>query len=94
MIASTSSASPYGAGRQGASRPAPRRWSFTVTLEAQDAIARHPADAPAPRRIDADLEGLLTDGAVVCLPNLARSAARAFNAGNGFLPGQIIDRSI
>jgi hypothetical protein len=94
MIATTRSAIPSGAGRTALPRPAQRRWSFTVTIEAALAAAVHAAEAPAPRRIDADLEGLLTDGAAVALPNRAHSAARAFGAGNGFLPGQIIDRSI
>ena len=49
-------------------------------------------DAP-PRPIASGLEELRWDGTPV--PAAARivAAARAFAAGNGYLPGQIVDRS-
>jgi len=73
------------------------RRAVRVTLAVEPAAAAaapRPAPRPRPRRVAAGLEGLLTDGARVAQPNPALSAARAFAAGDGFLPGQIIDRSI
>lgn len=75
-----------------------RQWygarGLTVTVDLTAAAGGRAAPRPAPRRLVADLRGLLTDGALVqpLAPSLA--AAAAFTAGDGFLPGQIIDRSI
>jgi hypothetical protein len=45
------------------------------------------------RPLAAGLQGLLWAGAPPPGPALAAEAARAFRAGNGFLTGQLVDRS-
>lgn len=49
-------------------------------------------DTP-PRPIASGLEELRWDGTPVPAPARIVAAARAFAAGNGYLPGQIVDRS-
>lgn len=94
MIASARSTLSSGHGQPGLIAPSMRRWNVTLTVDAAAAPAGRPARAPKPRAFTAELEGLLTDGAGLALPDRARAAARAFGAGDGFLPGQMIDRSI
>jgi hypothetical protein len=50
------------------------------------------ADTP-PRPVASGLEDLRWDGTPVPAPARVVAAARAFAAGNGYLPGQIVDRS-
>ncbi len=90
MIAATRSAISSSLGQPGPSGYLARFWRVALMLEQ----ARRPAPAPRPRRVAAGLQGLLTDDAALSLNDRAGAAARAFTAGDGFLPGQIIDRSI
>ena len=92
MIAPTRSASLADPGLWAGAAGTQRRWRPTLRAEAE----HHPRPAPPqrPRRLASHLDGLLTDGAAVALPARAEAAARAFSAGSGFLPGQIIDRAI
>lgn len=92
MIAPTGSDMSSGLGMRARAAVPGRRW--TVTLGLGEAPAPRPAPRPLPRRVAAGLESLLTDGAPVRPLAPALYAAQAFSAGDGFLPGQIIDRSI
>jgi hypothetical protein len=69
----------------------PRGWRLAVLL-APEAVTR-PAPRPDPRPLAASLDALLCDGAPVSARPAALEARRGFGAGNGFLPGQIVDRS-
>lgn len=69
-----------------------RGWILSVDLTGT--VARRPAPRSQPRRVAGGLEGLLTDGAAVRQLASSRAAAQAFAAGDGFLVGQMIDRSI
>jgi hypothetical protein len=74
-------------------RPAaPLRLALAV-IDAEAAAPR-PAPRPRPRRLVAALEGLVCDGVPLADPAATRAALRAFTAGDGFLPGQIVDRVI
>jgi len=53
----------------------------------------HAAPRPDPRPLAGGLDGFLCDGAPVTARPAALEARRGFAAGNGFLPGQIVDRS-
>jgi hypothetical protein len=53
-----------------------------------------PAARPQPRPPTGCLQTFVHDGSRIAWTDRARSAARAFAAGDGILPGQIIDRSI
>ncbi|MBP7241678.1 hypothetical protein [Amaricoccus sp.] len=64
-----------------------------VVAEPAGAASR-PAPRPAPRRVAADLEALACDGVRLRDVAAARAALAAFTAGDGYLPGQIIDRAI
>ena len=67
------------------------RSSFATS--SQDTCRRCTAARQAARKTATGLEELLWDGTP--LPQGARiaAAARVFSEGNGYLPGQIIDRS-
>ncbi len=71
-----------------------RARSLGVVLAVAPVTALRPAPAPRPRRVASGLQDLLTEGAAPPHPRPAWAAARAFSAGDGFLPGQIIDRTI
>lgn len=93
MIAPLASAIPTGPGGFGPGVGRAGRWGVVVDVRAA-AAPRRAAPPPRPRACAASLEGLLTDGSALRVPNRTAAAARAFSAGDGFLPGQIIDRSI
>jgi hypothetical protein len=79
----------------GFGHPARRAYGLTLALAVQATPTPRRAAPPLrPRPCAASLQCLLTDGAPLRLPDLARVAARAFSAGDGFLPGQMIDRAI
>lgn len=71
-----------------------RARSLGLVLAVAPVGAARPAPAPRPRRVASGLQGLLMEGPPPPHPAPARSAARAFSAGDGFLPGQMIDRTI
>lgn len=68
--------------------------SLGLVLAVAPVGAARPAPAPRPRRVASGLEGLLKEGAAAPHPSPAWAAARAFSAGDCFLPGQMIDRTI
>lgn len=68
-----------------------RGWRLAVLL-APEATAR-PAPRPDPRPLAVSLDALLCDGAPVSARPAALEARRGFGAGNGYLPGQIVDCS-
>jgi hypothetical protein len=84
----------------GPNRPRPRLGAFTparglgLVVAVAPVRAVRPAPAPRPRRVASGLEGLLTEGTAAPHPSPALAAAQAFSAGDGFLPGQMIDRTI
>ena len=91
MITSTSSASLADRGSWADPVVASRRGRLTLQVEA---VAFRLSAPPAqPRRLASALGGFVNDGAPVAL-GASAAAARAFAAGTGFLPGQIIDRVI
>ncbi len=92
MIAPTGAAVAFDLGRRAQASAAARVLALALGLE--PLRAARPAPRPQPRRLAAALDGLLTDGAPVRPLAPARAAAAAFRAGDGFLPGQMIDRSI
>lgn len=53
-----------------------------------------PAPRAQPRRLADGLPGLLAEGEPIRDPSRVRAAALAFSSGDGFLPGQIVDRAI
>lgn len=92
MIAPTGSAllSDFGV----ASRPGAGRRALRVTVALETVRVGRTAPPPRPRPLAQDLDRVLADGASIVADAPARAAARAFAAGTGFLPGQIIDRVI
>lgn len=74
----------------GGGRGAARGWRIAVLVAAEP--CRPAAPPPQPRPLAAMLDALLSDGVPVRRP-AALEARRGFGAGNGFLPGQIVDRS-
>lgn len=56
--------------------------------------ASRPAPRAQPRRLAEGLPGLLAEGDPIRDPSPIRAAALAFSSGDGFVPGQIIDRAI
>ncbi|MBP7001605.1 hypothetical protein [Amaricoccus sp.] len=64
-----------------------------VLVEPARAASR-PAPRPAPRRIASGLQAPAGDGVRLHDAGAARAALSAFTAGDGFLPGQLIDRAI
>ncbi len=92
MIASTRYALSPDVGLAARSGVLPR--PVRVTLSVALAPGHRPASGPRPRRLATSLDTLLGDGVPVRDPTRARAAARAFAAGDGFLPGQLIDRTI
>ncbi len=76
--------------------PARPRAGLRVTLHVEGPSQDRQDRAPQPeaRPTAQSLKGLLTDGTRIAWTDRSTSAARAFTAGDGFLPGQIIDRAI
>ena len=69
-------------------RPAPRR-----PRPADDGPGDEPArELPRSIRRAAGLEGFADEPIALPAPVRATAAARAFSAGNGYLPGLIVDR--
>lgn len=64
-----------------------------VVVEPGRASSR-PAPRPAPRPLASGLETLACDGVRLIDAAASRAAFAAFTAGDGFVPGQIIDRAI
>jgi hypothetical protein len=93
MIAPTGASSLTDPGLARRAAPASRSGYVAVVL-AGGAPARRAAPAPRPRRLAAALDALAGDGGPVPACDRSRVAALAFAAGDGFLPGQIIDRTI
>lgn len=71
-----------------------RRLRATCMLFPDAATAHQPAPSPEPRPCAAALEDLLMDGSRIAWHDRSAHAARAFTQGNGFVPGQIVDRAI
>lgn len=94
MIQPTSAQIAAGNGQAAARGYAAARVLAVVVGPAPVAAAARPAPRPAPRRVAGGLQGLACDGVKLRDPSPARAALAAFRAGDGFLPGQIIDRSI
>jgi hypothetical protein len=93
MIAATSSAFAGSPDFRLAGGRAPHRcWRLAVMLAAE--AVTPPAPRPDPRPIATALDALLSDGAPVSMRPAALEARRGFGAGNGFLPGQIVDRAV
>lgn len=65
-----------------------------VTVVETAPRAARPAPRPRPRPLAGGLTALLAPDGPVRDPGAARAAAAAFSAGDGFLPGQLIDRTI
>lgn len=74
--------------------PAARKIELSLKLDPTATARPAPAPAPDPRPCAGHLQGLLTDGSRVAWRDRAAFAASAFTQGNGFVPGQIIDRNI
>jgi hypothetical protein len=77
--------------RSAALRAAQARVSVAVEIGAGAARA---ATGPEPRRPVRDLDGFFAPGGELPNPAAALAARRAFTAGDGILPGQVLDRSI
>jgi hypothetical protein len=78
----------------GAERPSLRsgRPRAAVRPGAGDPPASPPPELPRAIRRAAGLEGFHGDAVALSSPARAAAAARAFAAGNGYLPGLIVDR--
>lgn len=94
MIQPTNARVSAGSGQAAAHGYAAARVLAVVVGAAPAAAAARPAPRPAPRRVADGLQGLACDGVQLRDPSPARAAQAAFAAGDGFLPGQIIDRAI
>jgi hypothetical protein len=79
--------------RHAASGYASARLVAVVVGTTAPAVGR-PAPRPAPRQVASGLQGIACDGVPLRDPAPARAALAAFTAGDGFAPGQIIDRAI
>lgn len=69
------------------------RVAMRVVVAVVEASSR-PAPRAQPRRLADGLPGLLAEGDPIRDPSKVRAAALAFSCGDGFVPGQIIDRAI
>lgn len=90
MIVQTGTTFPSDLARPGQARVATR---ILVAVVEAPRPAR-PAPRPRPRPLAGGLPGLLAEGDPIQALSPIRAAALAFSSGDGFLPGQIIDRAI
>lgn len=70
------------------------RLAMRVVVAVVEAPGARPAPRAQPRRLAEGLPGLLAEGDPIRDPSRVRAAALAFSCGDGFVPGQIIDRAI
>jgi hypothetical protein len=70
------------------------RLAMRVVVAVVEAPRARPAPRAQPRRLAEGLPGLLAEGDPIRDPSRVRAAALAFSCGDGFVPGQIIDRAI
>jgi hypothetical protein len=70
------------------------RLAVRVVVSAVEGPRDRPAPRALPRRLAAGLPVLLAEGEPIRDPSPIRAAALAFSSGDGFLPGQIVDRAI
>jgi hypothetical protein len=93
MVVGSVSLAGSSAGRAGVSghrRPTVRRGApERIEPAGREAAAERPSPGGAGRS-----EGLFAAPEALAAPLRAAAAARAFNAGNGYLCGQLIDRTI
>lgn len=93
MIQPASPQIAFGFGRAAAGLAAARLVAVVVEPAALAAAPR-PAPRPDPRRVAGGLQALACDGVPAPGGSPARAAFVAFTAGDGFVPGQLIDRAI